>query len=73
MQGQSDEKLVEKVRIIYASLARDDQYFNDFLTICELVKSETGRMGITYNIREKELKQGLEYMTKIKNVISEKE
>jgi hypothetical protein len=52
-EGHDDHSLVEKVNKIYGAQKADNMYFNDFLVICENVKSEGVRLGNNLNMRIK--------------------
>jgi len=47
-------------------------YFNDFMIICENVKSEGVRLGNHLNMRIKEIEQGKYNWLKIRDSITEK-
>lgn len=58
LDGHSDEKLIEKVRKVYWSQGAEARYFNDFLTVCEVVKSQAIRMGSSYGSKETDIRRG---------------
>lgn len=61
-----DERLIDRVRKIYCSQEASNIYFNDFLSICEVVKSEGVRLSNIYSSKVKEINQGRENLKKVK-------
>ena len=71
--GHSDEALIEKVRKIYSTQTEEELYFNDYLCICEIVKSEGARLGGLLDQKVKEIEQGKQCWEKVKTSMAEKE
>jgi chromosome segregation ATPase len=71
-EDHSDDKLIEKARRIHSSLAAP-AYFNDLLTVCEMVKTESARWGSSISLRQRELRAGLDNLARVQQLIADKQ
>lgn len=65
----SDDRLIEKSSIIYSDNKCSESYFNELLTICEVVKSEEVRLSMPLKNKQNQLKESKLNMSKVINLV----